>query len=359
MSSTVIGAMSGSSLDGLDIALCHFDVKDGIIKWSIEHGETISFPPALQKALQAAPSLNGYELLKLDASFGKHIGETIHHWRTDNNCTADFIASHGHTVFHEPANGFTTQIGSGAHIAFATGIDTITNFRAADVAAGGQGAPFAPIADKALFPGYQAYLNLGGIANVSIHATDGQWKGWDIGPCNQALNHLATKLNLPYDYGGQIAAQGKANKKIIEALVAMFPFENGRPKGLSNKEVQKTWIQYLDTRTESVVDLLASTTEAVVVLILKHLQEIASLQPKILVTGGGAHNLYLIKRIEALSGQNKMKFELPAATIIDYKECALMAYLGYLTLHGRPYGIKDITGASSDTIGGAIHRACR
>lgn len=351
--------MSGSSLDGLDIALCHFDEQEGKIVWSMEYGETIPFPADLKKELQHAPSINGYGLMKLDASFGKYIGDVIFNWMTENECSAQYISSHGHTVFHEPAFGFTTQIGSGAHIALATGVDTITNFRAADVAAGGQGAPFAPIADKALFPGYHAYLNLGGIVNISVNTKDGTWKGWDIGPCNQVLNHLAAQLNLPYDFGGQVASQGKANKKITEALVDMFPYQDGRPKGLSNKEVKQTWIKFLDSRTESIVDLLANTTEAIAVLILNHLQEIASQQPKILVTGGGAHNLYLFKRIKALSASKKFLFELPDSKIINYKECLLMAYLGYLTTHSKPYDIQSVTGASANCIGGAIHRACR
>jgi anhydro-N-acetylmuramic acid kinase len=356
---TIIGTMSGSSLDGLDLALCHFDETDGMVTWSIEHGETIAFPPAMQKSLSSASSLSGFELMKLDADFGKFIGEAIRTFINENNSSADYIGSHGHTVFHEPAKGFTTQIGSGAHIAFVTGLDTITSFRAADVAAGGQGAPFAPVADKTLFPGYHAYINLGGIVNVSMVTADNQWKGWDIGPCNQALNALATKLNHPYDYAGQIASQGKVIKSITESLVSMFPFKDGQPKGLSNTEVRNTWIKFLDARTESVVDLLASTTEAIAVLILNHLQQISGPQPKILVTGGGAHNTYLMKRLEVLSGNKKITFELPAAQIIDYKECLLMGYLGYLTALGRPYGINQMTGARADSIGGVLHKAHR
>jgi len=359
MPRTIIGTMSGSSLDGLDVAICRFDELDGEISWSLEHGETISFPDALKKSLSTAHTISGYELMKLDALFGKFIGDEIHKWVVENDLQADGIASHGHTVFHEPSKGFTTQIGSGAHIAFATGIDTITNFRAADVAAGGQGAPFAPIADKALFPGYHAYLNLGGIVNVSLRTPDNHWKGWDIGPCNQALNHLAAHLNHPYDYGGQIASQGKVLRHITDALVAMFPYADGQPKGLSNAEVKKSWIAFLDTKQESIIDLLASTTEAIAILIINHLQLISGQASKILVTGGGAHNLHLMKRLEALGGSKKFQFLPPEAMIIDYKECLLMGYLGLLTTQGKSFGIHSMTGATADSIGGVLHKASR
>jgi len=356
---SIIGAMSGSSLDGLDLALCHFDETGGQVRWSLEHGETISFPDAIKEGLRLAHTIGGSKLMELDAVFGKFIGEEIKKWAATNEVTADCIASHGHTVFHEPSKSFTTQIGSGAHIAFATGIDTITNFRAADVAAGGQGAPFAPVADKALFPGFQGYLNLGGIVNASVNTSDGKWKGWDIGPCNQALNHLAIKLGHPYDYAGQIASQGKVIRSIMDSLVAMFPYNDAQPKGLSNTEVKNTWIKFLDTRSESVIDLLASTTEAIAVLIINNLQLLSSQPSKILVTGGGAHNLYLMKRLEVLGENKKLTFELPESNIIDYKECLLMSYLGFLTMQGKPYGIHQMTGASADSIGGAMHRAYR
>ena len=158
MPATIIGIMSGSSLDGLDMALCRFEEKNETISWDILKAQTIPFPEHLLNALNKAPSMSGFDLMQLDADLGKFIGLQIDNWISKNDLTADYIASHGHTVFHEPAKGFTTQIGSGAHIAFETGIDTITSFRNADVAAGGQGAPFAPVADKNLFPGYKGYI---------------------------------------------------------------------------------------------------------------------------------------------------------------------------------------------------------
>ncbi len=359
MSSNIIGIMSGSSLDGLDMALCRFEEIDSIVEWSIVESKTVPFPPFISEALRSAPSLSGWDLMHLDSRFGRFIGKETKAWMNALSLKAELIASHGHTVFHEPLKGFTLQIGCGANIAFETGIDTMTSFRTADIAAGGQGAPFAPIADKALFQGYQAYLNLGGIANITIQANDVKWKAWDIGPCNQALNHLAMKGGQPYDAEGKLAASGVVVKPVVDALISMFPYNGGQPRGLSNAEVQSSWINYLDESDEPTINLLASVTEAIAIIIHDHLQLFHGEAIKVLVTGGGAHNTHLISRLNTLSSAEQFTFHLPSAVIINYKECLLMAWLGYLTSHGRSYGIDEVSGASRDTIGGALYKATR
>lgn len=359
MPASIIGVMSGSSLDGLDMALCRFDEANGTLVWEILKAQTISFPDSIRLALKNAPNASGFDLMQLDADFGKYIGIEIHKWVSDNNLNADYIASHGHTVFHEPAKGFTTQIGSGAHIAYETGIDTISSFRNADVAAGGQGAPFAPVADKKLFQGYTGWLNLGGIANISMMTADGRWHAWDIGPCNQALNALAQLAGNPFDKDGTMASTGKINESIVRALLEMFPFNEGKPFGLSNAIVQSTWLQYLMASKEHPADLLASTSEAIARIVFVHLTPLLNRNAIVLVTGGGAHNLHLMHRIKALANTFEISIELPAEQIIDYKESLLMAYLGYLTVQGTSYGISDVTGADADTIGGALFKALR
>jgi len=359
MPANIIGIMSGSSLDGLDMALCRFEDSEGIPDWTLVAKNHVPFSAALLESLRSAHTLSGYDLMKLDAGFGKFIGEHVRDWMQTNSLHADFIASHGHTIFHEPPEGFTTQIGSGAHIALLSGVDTITSFRAADVAAGGQGAPFAPVADRDLFKGYQAYLNLGGIVNISMVNPDGKWKAWDICPCNQALNHLAAKTGMAYDPEGQMAASGKVDHAFFKSLVDMFPFSDGQPKGLSNAEVQNGWIRSIDKMESSEKDLLATASEAIAFLIHSHLQPLTRSNANVLVTGGGAHNTYLMQRLNALAAGDDFVFTLPAADIINYKECVLMAYLGYLTAHSTPYGIDQMTGATKDSIGGALYKACR
>lgn len=355
MSVTIIGSMSGSSLDGLDIALCRFDEPDENPSWEILLSQTIAFPSYLSEQLKQAPQFSARDLLALDAAFGRFIGDEIRRWMDEHHLQADLIASHGHTVFHEPARHFTLQIGNGSEIAMATKVDTVTSFRSADIAAGGQGAPFAPIADRDLFPGYDAYLNLGGIVNVSTRRHDDLWRGWDIGPCNQVLNHLAQKAGLAYDQDGHLAREGKTDAPSAAWLASLFPYHGGRPKGMSNEEVRQSWVTWLDQREEAIPDLLATCTEAIVMMIHHHLTDVSG---RILVTGGGAHHTYLIERLRSLHA-DRLQFVVPAEDIVDYKECLLMAWLGYLHLHNRPFGIYQITGATTDTIGGTLHKANR
>ena len=311
MQAEIIGVMSGSSLDGLDIALCTIAEQEDHITCTLSNATTIPFPSSIAIQLSTAPSMSGFDLMKIDADFGKFIGEQVKKWLVQNDLRADYIASHGHTVFHEPALGFTTQIGSGSQIAFATGIDTITDFRNADIASGGQGAPFAPAADTKLFPGYNAYLNLGGIANINIISSDGQHKAWDLGPCNQALNHLAKKTGKPFDKDGAIGASGSAKQKVVMDLISMFPYEDGNPKGLSNDSIQRLWLSYLEKSKEEVADLMASAVEAIATLVISHSAPLMPKEGRVLITGGGAHNSFLIESIRRKASEFSINFHLP------------------------------------------------
>lgn len=349
--------MSGSSLDGLDLAHCRFDEPAGKIEWTILDSVTIPFTASWRRKLQNAFSLNGFDLMQLDAEFGMFIGGIVKNWMEENKINTDLIASHGHTVFHEPEHHFTSQIGSGAHIAAITKVDTIVDFRQADVANGGQGAPFAPVADRDLFSGYDGYLNLGGIANISIVNQDQTLKAWDIGPCNQALNFLATKKGFPFDADGKMAASGKVLPAVVDHLKKYFPPTSGKPKSLSNAAVQQTWLDYFQLSTIPLEDLLASGTEAIVEMIIDHISTFRKTSTKILVTGGGTHNSYLLQRLHSFGANHSFVFEKPGDVIIDFKESLLMAYLGYLSFYGKPFGIDTVTGADHDSIGGAYHKA--
>lgn len=355
----VIGVMSGSSLDGLDMALCKLEEINDKMQWEIVDSITVPYSSEWQNCLRTARDLSGFELMKLDASFGEYIGHEVKMWMIGKDWNVDYIASHGHTVFHEPSLGFTTQIGSGAHIAEQSGINTITNFRNADVAFGGQGAPFAPAADRSLFPGYDGYLNLGGIANVFLETNDARWLAWDIGPCNQGLNFLAKKAGQDYDEAGLLASQGAVLDAIRHDLIAMFPFHGGHPKSISNAHVQNTWIEYLDLRKEDPLDLLSSTTLAIADMITLHLSPIIKRPSKILITGGGVHNEHLISLLSRQGIDMGITYHIPDKQIIEHKESLLMAFLGYLTMHDRPYGIHTFTGATCDCIGGVLHKTVR
>ena len=357
MPARIIGIMSGSSLDGLDVALCQFDDHNDKLDWEIIDAITIPYNGEWYKLLSSASSLSGFDLMHLDAVLGDYIGQQIHELINDRGWKPDFIASHGHTVFHEPSLGFSTQIGSGSHISFQTNLDTITNFRSADVAAGGQGAPFAPVADLALFPGYQAYLNLGGIANINLVNAENCWSAWDICPCNQALNFLARQADLPFDKGGQMASEGAILDAIRHDLIAMYPFEGGKPRGLSNAEVGSTWIDYLESRKENNADLLSTTTMAIADVITLHISSLIVRPAVILVTGGGAYNDHLISLLQRHGNDFGLTYEIPSSNWIDFKESLLIAYLGYLTMQGKPYNIHSLTGASRNMGGGALYKA--
>lgn len=357
MSDVIIGVMSGSSLDGIDLAACSISENNGLLEWKLLDQTTVPLDDAWKKKLADAPALSGYELMKLDAAFGELIGTMVRAWLQDKEMQKPVIASHGHTVFHDPTQGFTTQIGSGAHIAAITGLKTITQFRNLDVAHGGQGAPFAPVADRALFPGHEGYLNLGGIVNVHLVNADGRWLAWDIGPCNQALNYLAAKAGHPYDEDGMLALKGATLDAIRHDLIAMYPFHGGHPLSLSNQQVKATWIDYLEGRTEAAEDLLSTTTRAIVDMIMLHISPVITRPAKIMVTGGGAHNRHLMELLQKAGMDYGLTFDIPEARIIDHKESVMMALLGWMRLHQRPSGIYALTGARVDSIGGAIFEA--
>lgn len=355
MAEILIGVMSGSSLDGIDYAACSF--SEGVpMPWQILDTVTVPYTDEWHQRLQDAPQLSGFELQRLDADLGSLIGTHIQNWIAGKSWKPDAIASHGHTVFHEPGLGFTTQVGSGAHILAECHLPVITHFRNTDVALGGQGAPFAPAADRQLYPGYQGYLNLGGITNVLVQTTTGEWKSWDIGPCNQALNFLARRTGHHYDEGGKLATLGAILDSIRHDLVAMFPYKEGTPLGLSNAQVAGSWIEYLLARQEDPVDLLSTTTLAIADMITMHLSPSLIRPAKILVTGGGAHNDYLLELLQRFGMDYGFTYEKPATQIIDHKESVLMAYLGYLYLHGKTSGIHQMTGAHSDSIAGAMFK---
>ena len=355
MATRIIGVMSGSSLDGLDMAICRFAGDPAMPAWEILDTHHADFPAEWRQRLADAPDLPGRELMHLDVRFGQHIGREVSGMMRRMQLSADLIASHGHTVFHEPESGFTTQIGDGAWIAAITGVDTVTSFRGADVALGGQGAPFAPAADVALFPQFGAYLNLGGITNAHVRLPDGRRRAWDIGPCNQPLNWLAAKLNLPFDPDGRIALDGHADESLVHTLTGLFPPAGGAPRGLSNDLVKQAWIDRLQDSTLDVQNLMATVTEAIARMITAHLSDVSTGGISVMVTGGGTHNRFLMERLESLGKPRSIHYIRPPDLVIDYKECLLMAYLGYLFLRRRPFGLAGVTGAARESVGGAYY----
>lgn len=355
---TVIGLISGSSLDGLDLAICRFSgVANDQLKWELLAAKTVGFSESLSERLAKATSLSALELMALEVTFSEFCATVVNELKDTYH--VDYIASHGHTVFHFPEKGFTHQIGKGSILAELTGIDTICDFRSNDIALGGQGAPVAPIVEQVLFGGYQYYLNLGGIANVSVHTDQGVYS-LDVCPCNQVLNAMVQEIGLPYDDKGQLAERGQVHEALITKWSSLPYFALPFPKSMDNSWVRDTFmpiIQEFDLERE---DVLATMVEFVGRQLARDISDLPQIDAKsaqLMVTGGGGHNDHLIQVIERHLLMQNIQVHLPDTQIVDSKEAILMALMGYLRVSDQPNVIATVTGATTNSYGGGIYRA--
>src|ERR1022692_2441518 len=215
-----IGLMSRSSLDGLDIAFAHFQENAG--KWSFEiiKADCYGYDLGWKKKLQSAIHLNALDYQLLHTAYGHYLGEQVNRFINENNLRyqVQLIASHGDTIFHEPAKRMTAQLGDGASIAAVTGINVVSDLRAMDIALGGQGAPIVPVGEKLLFTEYDFFLNIGGITNISYKQND-NFIAFDVCPANSILNMLSNEAGKDFDEGGAMASKGDVNEQIGRAHV--------------------------------------------------------------------------------------------------------------------------------------------
>lgn len=338
--------MSGSSLDGIDLALCQFAEEDGQWTFHLEKAAMVPWRPELRQRLLQASGASAWELARLHRDVGQAIGTACDDFLQGS--TAQAIASHGHTVFHRPEEGLTLQIGSGAHIAAITGLPVVCDLRTMDVALGGQGAPLVPLGEQQLFPGHRAFLNLGGIANVSLHS-GGQPMGWDVCPCNQVLDALAQEAGKPYDADGVLARGGQVDADLLARLDAL-PFYRLAPPRSLGREWFESELRPLLGPGLPLADRLRTVTEHVAGLVAQALAGRGVDQ--VLVTGGGAHNGFLVERIAAFGPVAPV---LPARETIDFKEAVIFAFLGLLRLRGEPNSLPSVTGADRGSVGGALY----
>ncbi len=348
----VAGLISGSSLDGLDIAICTFSDEGGQIDWQLEEHDTVAFSAELSDRLSRVGQLSTRELMETEYLFSRFCAEAVA--KVKNTQNIDYISSHGHTALHDPSRGYSLQIGNGGTIAALSGIKCISDYRMTDVALGGQGAPIAPIVERYLFAGHQYYLNLGGIANLSIHSPSGEITSFDTSPCNQILNAEANKLGHEYDAGGAIARSGHIHRPVIDHLMAMDYFQLSGPKSLDNTWVMKTFYPELQQAELSVADSLATMVELVALCIAQHVGH-ADTPQTMLATGGGAHHSYLIERINHHIAAQNCQVQLPTPAIINMKEAILMALMGYLRATEQPNTIPTVTGATRESCSGAVY----
>lgn len=344
----VIGLMSGSSLDGVDIAYVNFSHDNR--KWFFQILETgnIPYTSSWKEKLSSAFDKDAAQLKELDIEYGKYLGNITKKFIEKYELAPKLIASHGHTIFHRPEKSYTLQIGNGNEIAKITGITTINDFRSEDVAKGGQGAPLVPIGDKYLFADFPICLNIGGIANVS-YDIEKHRIAYDICMANQLLNYLANKLGYEYDNNGNFARQGHVDEILLSQLNENSYYTQEAPKSLGREFFEKNQRDIIDNSGLDIKDVMATATEHIAYQIASatsHLEK-----SKILITGGGAKNNYLIERIRTLS---RHEIVIPDTMTIDYKEALIFAFLGVLKMEGKVNVLSSVTGASSDSSSGNI-----
>ncbi len=340
--------MSGSSLDGVDIAYCEF-YYDKDWHYDIIVAETISYPEEWKNLLKQLPNETGERLIEADNDYGQYLGRLVNLFAKKHNLSPEHIASHGHTIFHNPEKGYTFQLGNGQAIATHTGIKTISDFRIGDIQLGGQGAPLVPIGDKLLFAEYDFCINLGGIANISFD-TDNKRVAFDICPANQLLNHLSRQVGKSYDENGNIAQLGKMNIKLFEKLNNHPYYSLPYPKSLSNQLVEGTFINIIDDSDASVEDSLYTVCKHIAYQINMATRDIKG--DNFLITGGGAHNDFLVTAIQK---ELRRKIIIPEKVLIDFKEAMIFAFMGVLRIEGKINCLASATGASRDSSSGVVY----
>lgn len=341
----VIGCMSGSSLDGLDLALCRFELND---EWQYECVATETIPYSADFSGRLLKAMNGsaHDAAKLHTELGAFIGQSAGQMALEHE--VDLVASHGHTLFHEPEIGLTTQIGCGAHIAARSELPAVVDFRTADVAMDGQGAPLVPLGELVLFPDHRSFLNLGGITNLSTRQET--VIGFDVCACNQILNDLSWLQGVDYDEDGNIARSGTVNEDLLQQLNELPFFRSSGPKSLGREWFQTSVRPILQSSEHSVPDKLATAVEHIAYQISSALSNLEI--DKVMVTGGGAFNSFLLERIRA---QCTTDLCIPDARTVSYKEAIIFAFLGLLRFLDQPNTLASVTGAEANTCGGAIY----
>ncbi len=346
-----VGLMSGTSLDGLDIALCNLRINEGKWAYSFIKTQTVAYSFEWENKLKGAYQLNGLEMMQLHRDYGRWLGRQVNLFLEDVNEKPDFIASHGHTVFHEPHNQMNFQLGDGAMIAATSGITVVSDFRSLDICLGGQGAPLVPVGDHLLFGNYLACVNLGGFANVSL-VKEGKRVAWDICAVNFILNKLAQFTGKNYDEEGILGRKGVVIKLLLNELNDLVYYKQSAPKSLGQEWVEKELWPIIDRYSSEPVENVMHTYYQHVVEVISHEFELVG-DGTVLFTGGGVYNSYLMELL-----QSKMTpfIDIPDRNLIEYKEALVFAFLGVLRMQDEVNCWSSVTGAGKNSSSGAIHR---
>jgi anhydro-N-acetylmuramic acid kinase len=345
----VIGVMSGTSLDGLDIAFCRFNLKDSRWHFEIKKATTVEYNAYWIDRLICPQLFTARNCLKVDTEFGHFIGKKVRTFIKKNKIKADFIASHGQTIIHEPEKGLTVQFGNGAAIAAETGMTVVCDFRRTDVALGGQGAPLVPIGDRLLFCDYDCCLNIGGFANLSYEKGN-ERIAYDICPANTVLNFMANQIGWKYDSEGRFARTGLVLDDFLNDLNDLDYYKQQPPKSLGAEWLKNIDIFMEKYRLKSYNSQMRTLTEHIAMQIASSIKACGA--KTVLCTGGGTHNKLLVERINVLTGN---RLVIPSDELIDYKEALIFALLGVLRLRNEVNCLSSVTGAKRDSCGGAVY----
>ena len=353
----VIGLMSGSSLDGIDIAFVEFQEKGGNWNFEILHSSCKEYDKEWLAKLKNATELSALDYQLLHTEYGKFLGEKVNEFIEENQLfhKVNLIGSHGHTTFHLPEKKMTHQLGDGAAMAAETGLPVVSDLRSLDVAFGGQGAPIVPIGEKLLFAEYHFFLNIGGIANISVN-NENKITAFDICPANRVLNLLAADKNQEYDDGGKIAAAGTINIDLLEKLNSLEYYFLPSPKSLANSFGTDIIFPLIKDARLSTEDAMCTYVEHICLQIKKSLQPYFSNSEikKLMITGGGAFNTFLIKRLSKNLQEINFEIYIPEEKVVKYKEALIMALLGILRWREQYTVLASVTGATQNSIGGAL-----
>ncbi len=355
----VIGLMSGSSLDGLDIVFAELQEKSGNWSYDVRAAATYPYENGWVEKLTGAIRLSASDYLLLHTAYGHYCGEQVNRFIAEYQLQyqAQLIASHGHTTFHAPANKMTGQLGDGAAIAAVTGINVVSDLRAMDIALGGHGAPIVPIGERLLLKEYPLFLNLGGIANVSFNGDD-KHIGFDVCPANRVLNMLVQHEGKAFDDGGAMAASGNLVPSLLDMLNNLEYYRIPYPKSLSNDFGTDVVYPLIRNATRNIADGLRTYTEHIAVQISRSVALLHASFPaatgKCCITGGGAHNQFLTERISERVRETGVQAVVPGHPLVDFKEALIMGLIGVLRWREENNVLASVTGASRDSIGGAV-----
>jgi anhydro-N-acetylmuramic acid kinase len=369
---SVMGLMSGSSLDGLDIVYVQLNQHAGKWTYDILNSDCYPYPADWVEKLREAPNLNAMDYHLLHTAYGHYLGQLANRFIKENELQykVQLIGSHGHTIFHVPDERMTAQLGDGAALAATTGVNVISDLRAMDIAFGGQGAPIVPIGEKLLFPEHRLFLNLGGIANVSVHyAAPGNQPeielrnlektiAFDVCPANRVLNLLANKLGQEFDVDGSLASSGLVNENLLEELNREPYYDKAYPKSLANNFGTDTIFPIIIAAGCGIPDGLRTYIEHICIQIDRALENVLgqtqNLDYSLVVTGGGAFNLFLMKRLKEVLAPSGINLFIPDDQVIKYKEALIMALIATLRWREEINVLSSVTGAVRDSIGGAL-----